>query len=99
MQHELRQPIDGHLEESLQTLCSLGAPSGHEDLIVRTLFDHFVGRGFSPEVDRLGQVSVTILGTDPEANRTMVSAHLDQLGLVVDNTREDGCAKVVRLGG
>lgn len=99
MQHELPQPIDGHLKASLQTLCSLGAPSGHEDLIVRTLFDHFVGRGFSPEVDRLGQVSVTILGTDPAANRTLVSAHLDQLGLVVSNVREDGFVKFVRLGG
>jgi putative aminopeptidase FrvX len=99
MQRELPQPIDGHLKESLQTLCSMGAPSGHEDQIVRAIFDHFIGMGFSPEVDRLGQVSVTLVGTDPAANRTLVSAHLDQLGLVVSNVREDGFIKFERLGG
>jgi putative aminopeptidase FrvX len=99
MDGRLPQHVDQHLVESLQALCSIGAPSGHEDPIIRVVHDHLVELGLRPRVDRLGQISVTFLGTDPAANSTLVSAHLDQLGLVVSNVRDDGYVTFERLGG
>jgi putative aminopeptidase FrvX len=96
---KLKYPIKTHLLENLQVLCSIGAPSGHEDLLVSLIFDYLTSRGLTPEIDRLGQMSVTLVGSDPKANTTLMSAHLDQLGLVISNVRSDGFIKFVRLGG
>lgn len=99
MSEKLKFPIKSHLLENLQFLCSIGAPSGHEEPIIRVMLEYLTSRGLTPIVDRLGQISVTLLGSDPEANTTLISAHLDQLGLVVSNIQSDGFLKFVRLGG
>jgi len=99
MSEKLKHPIKAHLLENLQLLCSIGAPSGHEEPLIGVIFDYFTSRGINPVVDRLGQISVTLMGSDPNANTTLISAHLDQLGLVISNIRSDGFLKFVRLGG
>ena len=99
MDGRLPEHVDGHLVEALRALCSIGAPSGHEDAMIQVVHDHLDARGLSPRVDRLGQICVTFPGTDPTANSTLVSAHLDQLGLVVSTIQDDGYVRFERLGG
>jgi putative aminopeptidase FrvX len=78
-------PTDFDLVATLKELCSIGAASGHEDRMISFVDDWLKGRGLEPVIDRLGQISVSFEGTDPAANSVLVSAHLDQLGLVVSN--------------
>ena len=99
MLKSLKYPIRTHLIENLKLLCSIGAPSGHEEPLINLIFEYLKSRGFAPVIDRLGQISVTFAGSDPKANTILLSAHLDQLGLVVSNVRNDGFLKFVRLGG
>jgi putative aminopeptidase FrvX len=92
-------PTDFDLVATLKELCSIGAASGHEDRMISFVDDWLKGRGLEPVIDRLGQISVSFEGTDPAANSVLVSAHLDQLGLVVSNVDPNGFVKFERLGG
>jgi putative aminopeptidase len=59
--------------------------------------EHLRSRGLDPTTDRLGQVGVTV-GSGP-GNATLVTAHLDQLGLVVTAIDKGGYVRAQRLGG
>jgi putative aminopeptidase len=90
-------PIEDDLSEVLHDLCSTAAPSGHEDRLSARVSDHLRSRGLDPTTDRLGQVGVTV-GSGP-GNVTLVTAHLDQLGLVVTSIDTGGYIRAQRLGG
>lgn len=82
----------------VRDLSGIAAPAGHEDRLTEAVSAHLSARGLDPVVDRLGQVAVTIKGTG-DGPRTLVTAHLDELGLVVRGLDEDGWLRVHRLGG
>ena len=50
-------------------------------------------------VDALGNLTLTVAGTDPAAPSVMVFAHTDQIGLVVRRIDKDGFLLTERLGG
>ncbi|WP_051580778.1 M42 family metallopeptidase [Pseudonocardia acaciae] len=79
-------------------LSGIAAPAGHEDRLTALVSEHLSARGLDPVVDRLGQVAVTINGRG-DGPRTLVTAHLDELGLVVRGLDADGWLRVHRLGG
>lgn len=90
-------PIEDDLAMVVRDLCSVAAPSGHEDRLSAVVSQHLRARGLVPTTDRLGQVSVT-LSSGP-GNVALVTAHLDQLGLVVSAIDGAGFLRVQRLGG
>ena len=68
----------------LKTLTEINAPSGHEQAIRRFLLDELKKLGFAPVLDRMGNVVVVKEGTgDAPRKRVMVSAHMDEVGLIV----------------
>ena len=89
--------IEDDLGGVLCDLCSMAAPSGHEDRLSAVVSEHLFARGLTPITDWLGQVGVT-LGSGP-GHTTLVMAHLDQLGLVVSAIDPAGYLRVQRLGG
>ncbi|MBP2448448.1 M42 family metallopeptidase [Rhizobium leguminosarum] len=50
-------------------------------------------------MDALGNLTLTVKGTDPAAPRVMIFAHTDQMGLVVRRIEADGYLRIERLGG
>lgn len=90
-------PIEDDLYGVLHDLCSTAAPAGYEDRLSARVSEHLRSRGLDPTTDRLGQVSVTV-GSGP-GNVTLVTAHLDQLGLVVADIDPRGYLRAQRLGG
>ena len=67
----------------LKTLTEINAPSGHEQAIRRFLLDELKKLGFAPVLDRMGNVVVVKEGTgDAPRKRVMVSAHMDEVGLI-----------------
>jgi putative aminopeptidase FrvX len=85
------------LLDSVQTLTRIAAPSGHEDRLTAFVADALRERGITPVVDRLGQVVASV---GPETGPVaMISAHLDELGLIVRRVEPDGWVRVERLGG
>ncbi|MDQ1730759.1 MAG: putative aminopeptidase [Pseudonocardiales bacterium] len=89
--------LEDDLGGVLHDLCAVPAPSGHEDRLSALITRHLISRGLDPVTDRLGQVAVS-LGTG-DGNRVLVTAHLDQLGLVVASIEPTGYLRVQRLGG
>jgi putative aminopeptidase FrvX len=89
--------IEDDLAGVVRDLCSVAAPSGHEDRLSAVVSQHLRARGLVPTTDRLGQVSAT-LSSGP-GNVSLVTAHLDQLGLVVSAIDDAGFLRVQRLGG
>jgi len=79
-------------------LSAVAAPAGHEDRLVALVLEHLRGRSHECRVDRMGQVSVELGARD--AGRTiLVTAHLDELGLMVRGWDDLGMLLVHRLGG
>ena len=84
----------------LKTLTEINAPSGHEQAIRRVLLDELKKLGFAPVLDRMGNVVVVKEGTgDAPRKRVMVSAHMDEVGLIVTSATEDGYLRIAAAGG
>ena len=97
MQLDLGDP-GRDLLDVCRRLSAVAAPAGNEDHLTAALVEHLRGRGLDPIVDRLGQVAVVV--GPPDAGPTiLVTAHLDELGLVVRGVDPDGMLRVHRLGG
>jgi putative aminopeptidase FrvX len=80
-----------------RALSAIAAPAGNEDRLTAAVEAHVRARGLEPVVDRLGQVAVELGGA--EGPCVLVTAHLDELGLVIRAVDEDGMLRVNRLGG
>jgi len=88
------RPVD------LKTLTEINAPSGHEQPIRRALLAELKEKGFSPVIDRMGNIIVVKEGVGPAPRkRVLVSAHMDEVGLIVTGHTEDGFLKVTQAGG
>lgn len=84
----------------LKTLTELNAPSGREQALRRALLEELKNRGFSPAIDRMGNVVVLKEGTGPAPRKkVLLSAHMDEVGLIVTSATEDGFLKVTAAGG
>ncbi len=80
-----------------RALSAIAAPAGNEDRLTAAVEAHLRARGLEPVVDRLAQVSVAV-GAE-EAPCVLLTAHLDELALVVRAIDVDGMLRVHRLGG
>src|ERR671933_3978 len=78
-----------------RALSEIAAPAGHEDRLTAAVSEHMRGRGLEPVVDRLGQVAVELGDGEPAV---LVTAHLDELGLVTHLLDDHGMLRVLRLG-
>ncbi len=84
----------------LKQLTEINAPSGHEQALRRALLAELKEKGFAPTIDRMGNVIVVKAGTGPAPRkRVMVSAHMDEVGLIVTGHTEGGFLKVASAGG
>jgi putative aminopeptidase FrvX len=82
-----------------RNLSAIAAPSGNEDRLTSAVVEHLQAGGLRPHVDRLGQVAVSFGPERVDAPIVLVTAHLDELGLVVRGIDREGMLLVHRLGG
>ena len=84
----------------LKTLTEINAPAGHEQPIRRALLEELKSKGFTPYIDKMGNVIVVKEGTGPAPRkRVMVAAHMDEVGLIVTGHTDGGFLKVNQAGG
>ena len=84
----------------LKTLTEINAPAGHEQPIRRTLLEELKAKGHNPYIDKMGNVIVVKEGNGPAPRkRVMVSAHMDEVGLIVTGHTDGGFLKVNQAGG
>jgi endoglucanase len=82
----------------LKALSEAPGPPGFEEEVRRMVVAEFSALGATVEYDGLGSVLATLPGaaTGP---RIMVTAHLDEVGLIVQHVTADGFIRVKILGG
>ena len=84
----------------LKTLTEINAPAGHEQPIRRALLEELKANGHNPYIDKMGNVIVVKEGNGPAPRkRVMVSAHMDEVGLIVTGHTDGGFLKVNQAGG
>ena len=85
----------------LKQLCELQGVSGREELVRAAVYDECV-RTLGKEnvtIDRMGNVIAHKRGRDADAPHVMVSAHMDEVGLMVISATDEGLLHVRPIGG
>lgn len=85
----------------LKTLCELQGVSGREELVRMAVY-HECAEVLGEKnvcIDRMGNVIAHKTGTDKAAPRVMLSAHMDEVGLMVISHTDDGLLRVRAIGG
>ena len=84
--------------ELMRSLTEAPGPSAFEEAVREIVVQEFEALGASIEYDGLGSVLATLPGSS-EGPRIMVTAHLDEVGLMVQYVTPDGFIRVKTLGG
>lgn len=95
------QPAAAALDDTARLLKALSeapGPSAFEEEVRRIVVSEFRALGAQIEYDGLGSVLATLPGpaTGP---RVMVTAHMDEVGMMVQHVTADGFIRVKLLGG
>lgn len=83
--------------DHLGRLLAIPSPTGFTDGISSYLMDTLAGYGFAPVRSRKGTVTCAL--DDAGAGHTVLSAHVDTLGLMVREISDRGRLRFARLGG
>ncbi len=87
------------LIETLLRLSNLDGHAGNETAVrraIRPLVEGYVG---ALRVDALGNLITHKPGTEADSLRVLVTAHMDEVGLMVMGYTSDGCLRVASIGG
>lgn len=87
------------LRETLRTLLSAYGPSGSEHPVAEAIKTLLHGHVDAIRTDALGNLIVEKYGTDDNAKRIMISAHMDHIALVVTAIEKEGYLRVSNVGG
>lgn len=82
----------------LKALSEAPGPSAFEEEVRRIVVAEYTALGAGIEYDGLGSVIATLPG-DTTGPRVMVTAHMDEVGLMVQHITPDGFIRVKMLGG
>ena len=85
----------------LKTFCELQGVSGREEPVRRLVYEtclNALGKD-RVRIDKMGNVIAQKQGRDPSAPHVMLSAHMDEVGLMVVSAADDGLLRVRNLGG
>ena len=82
----------------IQELVLYHSPSGVETEIDRALLQEFASLKLEHWQDRAGNVIAKIPGKNPD-RAIAITAHKDEIGMLVKSINADGCLQVRRLGG
>lgn len=85
--------------QQLETMCNISALSGFEENMIRYFKSEMSQSIDDVRVDKLGNVICRLPGTDPDAPKVMIFAHMDEVGFIVRNIEEDGFVRISRVGG
>lgn len=83
--------------ELLTTFCRAHSPAGHEGEIDPLITAEFERRGYTPTVDAAGNIFVVRPGRG--AGRVIITAHKDEIGVIVKRIDHDGRLHVRQVGG
>ena len=87
------------MEELIRTLTATYGPSGRETPVADIIEELLTAKVDSFRRDALGNLICEKKGTSQTGKRIMLSAHMDQIGLVVTHIEKEGYLRVSNVGG
>ena len=87
------------MKELLRALCTLDGVPGYEDEVREYIEQQVKPYATEMEVDPIGNLIVFKKGRKRRARPMMVTAHMDEVGFLVDSITEDGMLKLGMAGG
>jgi len=87
------------LKKILEEMVFIPAPSGYKDAMSEYLLRIMGSYVDEIEIDRIGNLIVMVKGTSNNKPKIMVSAHMDQLELIVRRIDSNGYVQFERPGG
>lgn len=84
--------------KSLEKLCQLNGVSGDEDKVREYILNEIKDYA-TFEVDNLGNIIAFKKGKSTPKNKLMISAHMDEVGMIVNFINSDGTLKISPVGG
>lgn len=84
--------------DRLKELCLLDGISGDENAVRDYICKEIIGHA-EFEIDNLGNVIAFKKGKNTPKNNIMISAHMDEVGMIVNFINSDGTLKVSSVGG
>ncbi len=84
--------------ELLKELCTINGISGHEDKVRDYIIEQIKGL-CEYRIDNLGNLICFKKGKSTPKNKVMLSAHMDEVGFVVNFINKDGTLKISSVGG
>lgn len=83
--------------ERLREICAIDGVSSREDKVIKYMYDAFKAHTDDVTVDMLGNVTAHFPADKPDAQRILIFAHMDEVGLIVKRVREDGYLLLERV--
>jgi endoglucanase len=88
------------VKDTIKRLVEAYGPSGFEDQIRSIIREEIAGLADSTRVNRLGSLIAIKKGSGGKSSkRVMLSAHMDEIGLMVTHIDANGFARVTNIGG
>lgn len=84
--------------EMIKELSVIGGPSGREEM-VRDYIISKLPESAEYSVDAMGNLIVFVRGAKPAANKVMLAAHMDEVGMIVTYITDDGLVRFSNVGG
>lgn len=82
-----------------EKLCKCNGISGDESAVRNLIIEEIKDYADEIRVDNLGNLIVKKIGKNRAANKLMLSAHMDEVGLMVTDITSDGYIKFDEVGG
>ncbi len=89
------------MKETLKTLCELPGVSGREEAVRNYILDTLASykTPMHVSVDPMGNVICSLIGNKRPNKRVMLSAHMDEVGLIITSITSDGFLRFETVGG
>ncbi|MBQ8687054.1 MAG: M42 family metallopeptidase [Ruminococcus sp.] len=85
--------------EHLKKLCLLCGASGNEGAVRDYILEQIKPYADSITIDPLGSVIAEKKGAKPAPKKLMVSAHMDEVGMIITYINDDGTMQIAPVGG
>ena len=85
-------------ERFLAGLLGAPSPTGSEEPVAALVRERLAGVATAIDTDVMGSVHATLAG-DPSRPSCMLSAHMDEIGLMVTYVSDEGFLSVAAVGG
>lgn len=85
--------------ETIKKLVEAYGPSGHEEQTRNLILEEIEGLADEVSVDAMGSIIAWRYSSDEDAARVMLSAHMDEIGVMVTHVDKEGFLRFTNIGG